>query len=122
MKRYKVRPATTEDIVNVVGENPPFAVRAWAVEYNDKVVSVAGVMFTRAGNIVFSDIVDADNIPNTVIWKATLDVWEKIQDTSKMLTAFCTGEYMNSGPYLERLGFRFIKKQDGMEVYRWQTQ
>jgi hypothetical protein len=121
MTKYNIRPATIEDIETVVGKRPPYSTRAWAVDIDDKVVCVSGVQFTPYNHIVFSDIIEYADIPKMTVWRATLDVWQKIRELDKDLVAYCTGEFLNSGPYLERLGFTRCNDIEEMEVYRWQT-
>lgn len=122
MKRYKVRTATGEDFEAISGGRPPYATRAWAVDHDGEVSAIAGVHLTPGGVLIFSDLKDGLDVPKLTIWRATLEVFEKIKNLKMPMFAVCTGEFMNSGPFLERLGFESHGVMEGMEVYRWPQQ
>ncbi len=119
MKKYSIRNATEGDLLEFFDRLPPFSTRSWAVDYDGELACVAGVQFTPQNVLVFSDIKDID-VPKLTVWRATLEVFEKIKKLNLPLAAVCTGEFLNSGEYLKKLGFMFHSKNEGMEVYTWQ--
>ena len=120
MKRYNIRNATREDIIDVCGGAPPFSTRTWAVDYDGELAAVAGVQYTPRCVLVFSDMKKID-VPNITIWRAALELFDKIKALNKPLNAVCTGEFINAGPFLKRLGFKQQDNIENMEVYSWQT-
>ena len=65
------------------------------------------VSLTPSNLVVFSDIMDAEDVPKLTIWRATKDVFDEIKKIERPLIAeVIEGDYANSPAFLERLGFR----------------
>ena len=99
---------------------PHYSTRSWAFEYNGRLAAIAGVQYTPQNFMVFSDVMGGIEIPKMTMWRGALEVFGEIKKLNKPLTAICTGEFINSGNFLKRLGFELYSIQDGQEVYQWQ--
>jgi len=119
MKNYNVRTSSENDILSFFGVLPPYATKSWSIDYDGELAAIAGVQYTPTNVLVFSDIKKNLDVPNITIWRGTLEVFDKIKALNKPLVAVCTGEFLNSGAYLKRLGFNFFGYEDDMEVYQW---
>ena len=121
MRTYNIRPATQHDILEVYGHTIPNAHRAWAVDWEGKAACVAGVIFLNGNTMAFSSIIDGINPPAITIWRAAKELMDRIKSLGKPVTAICTGKFMNSGAFLERLGFNYKTTLSDGEVYQWLT-
>lgn len=119
MRKYSIRPAVKDDFDIMYSRMPEHASQSWSVDFNGKLVAMAGVIYTPCNNLVFSDIINPEEHSNIRIWKQTIKVFEKIKELNKDLLAVCTGDFENSGPFLERLGFEYSGDCEGKETYRW---
>lgn len=122
MKRCEIRTATEEDLRKFYNHLPPYATKAWVVEYDGMLASIAGVTYTPSTTICFSDIMPDVDAPDITVWRCTMKIWKLIKKLNKPLTAICTGEFLNSGPYLKRLGFEHVATIQDQEVYQWPAQ
>lgn len=118
MKRYNIRPATSDDYMSIYGELPLYLTKAWSVDYDGRLAGIAGVMFQKSTILIFSDIVDNVSVPKITIYKVAQELMEKISGVTKYGIAVSGG---NSCKFLKRLGFELFAYDRGREYYRWQT-
>lgn len=98
---------------------PPHATRAWVAEHKGSTACVVGVEFQPGGAMAFSNIKEGLEVPKITIWRATLDLADKVKGLNIPINAVCNGDFLNSPKMLTKLGFTQHQTMNG-EVYTWQ--
>lgn len=118
----EIKIATAADIFSIYNAPLPYAGKAWCVWMDDKIVGIAGVYFQPKQAIMFSDMmIDGLNVPKKTIWRTVKSLWENIKGLGIPAVAVCSGEFMNSGAMLERLGFTYVGQDSNGIIYRSPT-
>lgn len=120
MKRYSIRPATTEDFVLFKGNAPQHTCRAWTVIYDDDIACIAGVTINRDNLVFFSEMNTEHDYPPSAIFKVACYIVEEVSKMGMPVVAQGEPESRN---FLERLGFIHTGNYEGQELYQlWQPQ
>jgi hypothetical protein len=117
---YEIRPATAEDIIALYGKQIFFPSRAWAVDYKNQTVAVAGVYFQPTQAVSFSAMMDGIGAPKRTVFRAAMEIMDKIKSLNlPSITAICTDRYSNSGKLHRMAGFTYRGRTEQGEVYTW---
>ncbi len=114
--------AKNEDIISIYGKPLPYSGKAWIVRIEEKIVGIAGIYYQPKQAIMFSDmILNGLSVPKKLIWRTVKQLWENIKALGVPAVAVCSGEFMNSGVMLERLGFVYVRQDENGIIYRSPT-
>lgn len=113
-----VRPATADDIRKLYQRDAPRTVRAFAVDWHGELAAIAGVTIQRDVCTFFSDIRPDIDPPAMAIWRASVEIVNRIQAMKLPCIAIANPELPTSSAYLERLGFTYHGDSDEGRIYR----
>jgi hypothetical protein len=118
----EIKIATAEDIFSIYGKPLPYAGKAWCAWLDGKIVGIAGIYFQPKQAIMFSDMmIDGMSVPKKAVWRTVKCLWANIMALGIPAVAVCSGEFINSGPMLERLGFVYVGRDSSGIIYRSPT-
>ncbi len=99
----ELKPITTEDYKAFFGELPKNSIRGYSFVRDGEMVAVMGVIISKDGSVLFSDIKGELQASPVAIWRWSKRALDKLHDMRQPLVATT----QSSEKFLNSLGFVF---------------
>ena len=121
VKDVEIRQATAEDIKLFYPDGPPRTAYSWIAFYKGEPACLCGLILERGGCVAYSEIKPGIKAPKVTIWKAAKKLFALIEQLKLPMYAGCEIYDMKAQAFVERLGFKYERTFQGMELYKCQV-
>lgn len=116
MVKYEFRPATEEDIKELMPDRLPYTMRATALFRDAELVAVAGIIVMRGASYAFSEIKPGATAPARTVYKLGMEAMKFLTKNKGILICEPSPSFPNSEKFLKALGWKKTKSGD---YYAW---
>lgn len=113
-----IRPITAEDFARMYPQGGGYSLRGWSVDVDGSLAAVAAVILGPAPTLVMN-LPDPSKYPPRLVLEVSRQVMARVGEHFSRVYAICDPGKANAAKFLSRLGFRFIRAEGALEVYKW---